>query len=173
MSKLAANIVGTLLTIIFCVVGALLAHMLPHHVRFAEWHAVALLISLVVLLPVHEALHAVGLRIFARVPWRHIRIGVMWRALMPYCHCTVPISLHAYRRMALLPLWVTGSVSVASLLAFPAEWLGVFAGFAVAVCVGDVWMVAKLRCFADTLLVQDSPSEIGCDVFSPITETAA
>jgi hypothetical protein len=97
----------------------------------------------------------------------------MWRALMPYCLSKVPISVHAYRRMALLPLWVTGSGSVMALLAFPADWLGAFAGFAVAACVGDVWVVAKLRSFTDTLLVQDCSSEIGCDVFSEITEPAA
>jgi Putative zincin peptidase len=173
VSKLAANIVGTLLTILFCVIAVLVAHMLPHHARFAEWHGIAFIVSCVVLLPVHEALHAAGLRIFAGVPLRHIKFGVMWRAMMPYCHCTVPISVHAYRRMALLPLWITGSLSVGSLLAFPADWLGVFTGFAVAACVGDVWMVIKLRSFADTLLVRDSPSEIGCDVLSTTTETAA
>ncbi|MDB6029725.1 MAG: hypothetical protein JWM16_63 [Verrucomicrobiales bacterium] len=169
VSKLAANIVGTLLTILSCVIAVFVAHLLPHYMRFADWHGIAFLVSFLVLLPVHEVLHAAGLRIFAGVPLRHIKFGVMWRALMPYCHCTVPISVHAYRRMALLPLWITGSLSVAALLAFPADWLGVFAGFAVAACVGDVWMVIKLRSFADTLLVQDSPSEIGCDVFSTIT----
>lgn len=94
----------------------------------------------------------------------------MWRGLMPYCHCTVPISVRAYRRMALLPLWVTGSLSVALLLVFPAECFGAFAGFAVAACVGDVWLVSRLRRFAGTLLVYDSASEIGCDVFSSMTE---
>ena len=114
MSKLAANILGTLLTIAFCIVGVSFAHMLFHRARFSEWQVGAFFVPFLVLLPVHEALHAVGLRIFARVSWRHIKFGVMWRALMPFCHCTVPTSVHAYRRMALLPLWVTGSVSVIS-----------------------------------------------------------
>lgn len=172
VSKLAANIVGTLLTIVLCVAGVMVAQILPHHVGFAVWHAIAVLVCFVILLPVHEALHAVGLLIFAGVQWRHIRFGVMWRALMPYCHCTVPISVRAYRRMALLPLWVTGSLSIALLLVFPADCFGAFAGFAVAACVGDVWLVSKLRCFADTLLVNDSPSQIGCDVFSTMTMIA-
>jgi hypothetical protein len=173
VNKLAANIVGTLLAIVLCVAGVLLTHLLPHHISFADWHGLALLISVVALLPIHEALHVVGLLIFARVSWSDIRFGVRWRALMPYCHCMVPIPLRAYRRMALLPLWITGAASVISLLIFAADWLGAFAGSAVAACVGDVWIVAKLRGFTDDLLVQDSPSEIGCDVFSTITETAA
>lgn len=172
VSKLAANRVGTLLTIVLCVAGVMFARGLPHHVGFAPWQAIAVLVCIVMLLPVHEALHAVGLLLFARVQWRHIRFGVMWRALMPYCHCTVPISVRAYRRMALLPLWVTGSLSIALLLVFHADCFGALAGFAVAVCVGDVWLVSKLRLFADTLLVKDSSSQIGCDVFSTMTMIA-
>ena len=172
VSKLAVNIVGTLLTLMLCSAGVMVARMLPHHIPFAEWHAFAVLACFVVLLPLHEALHAVGLLVFANVPRCHIRFGVMWRALMPYCHCTVPISVGAYRCMALLPLWVTGALSIASLLVFPADCLGAFAGIAVAACVGDVWMVCRLRAFDDTLLVHDSPSEIGCDVLSAVTELA-
>ena len=173
VSKLAANIIGTLLTVLFCITGVLLARLLPHYRAFAEWHAVPLLVCLIVLLPVHEALHALGLSVFARVSWSDVRFGVMWRALMPYCHCTVPISVSAYRRMALLPLWITGASSLTALLTFPTDGLGFLAGVAVAACVGDVWIVAKLGRFADNLLVQDSPSEIGCDVLSSITETVA
>lgn len=172
VSKLAANVVGTVVTILLCVAGITLAQMLPHHVEFAAWHAITALVCFLILLPVHEALHAVGLLLFARVQWRHIRFGVMWRALIPYCHCTVPISVCAYRRMALLPLWVTGSLSVALLLIVPVDCFGAFAGIALATCVGDIWIVSKLRYFADALLVQDSPAEIGCDVFSATTEIA-
>jgi hypothetical protein len=173
VSKLAANVVGTLLTVLFCIAGVLFAQLLPHYRAFAEWHAFPLLACLIILLVVHEALHAVGLCVFARVSWSDVRFGVMWRALMPYCHCTVPIPVGAYRRMALLPLWITGAASFIALVTFPTDGLGILAGVAVAACVGDVWMVAKLRRFADDLLVQDSPSEIGCDVLSSTTENVA
>ena len=166
VGALAANLVGTVLAIVLCVAGVWLARMLPHHVRFNDWHALGLLGSFVALLPAHEFLHGLGLRLFANVPWQHIKFGVMWRALMPYCHCQVPVSVRAYRRMALLPLWGTGSLALAALVAFPSDWLGFIAGFAVAACVGDVWMVAKLRPFQETLLVRDSPSTIGCDVLA-------
>ncbi len=158
VNKLAANIIGTLLTVLFCVICLSLAHALPHYKALVEWQAGALLVCLVMLLPVHELLHGVGLSLFARVSWSSIKFGVMWRAMMPYCHCTVPIPVAAYRRMALLPLWITGSASLAALLAFPTDGFAILAGVTVAACVGDVWMVAKLRGFADDLLVQDSPS---------------
>ena len=171
VNKLAANIVGTLLLIVSCVAGVWLARLLPHYSAPAGWHAVALIVSVIVLFPVHEALHAVGLVRLAGVSWSHIRFGMMWRALMPYCHCMVPISVRAYRRMALLPLLVTGIVTVTALLFYPTDWLGLLTGCTVASCVGDVWMIVRLRRFSDGCLVQDSPSEIGCDVYSEISQT--
>jgi len=166
VNKHAANVVGTFLTVLFCAGGIALAHALSRHALFADWHGFALLASVIVLIPLHEALHALGLLRYAKVSRADIRFGVMWRALMPYCHCTVPISVCAYRRMALLPLWVTGTATVGLLVLFPADWLGCLAGVALAACIGDVWLVLKLRRFTGDLFVKDCPSEIGCDVYS-------
>ncbi len=166
VSKLTANIAGTVVTILLCVAGIALAQMLPHHVGLAPWQGLAFVLCFLILLPAHEGLHALGLRLYAGVRWRDIRFGVMWRALVPYCHCTVPIPVSAYKRMVLLPLWISSAVSVALLLLVPAFCFGAFAGAAVGACVGDVWVVFKLRSFSDPLLVLDSPSQIGCDVVS-------
>ena len=173
VDKLAANIVGTLLTLVLCGMAILLAHLLPHYSPPAEWHLYAFLGSSLVLMPVHEALHAMGLIWFGGVSWRDIRFGVMWRALMPYCHCTVPITISAHRRMALLPLIVTGLVTITALLIYPTDWLGGFTGVTIGACVGDIWLVVKLRPFPGAFLVQDSPTEIGCDVYSENQRTAA
>jgi len=164
VNKLAANLVGLLVTLLLCVLFVWFAQTLPHHERVAAWTAVPVLVCLLLLLPVHEALHAVGLALFARVAWSNIKFGFLWRALMPYCHCTVPIPVAAYRWMALLPLCVTGGVGVVAVLVYPTDGLALLAGVVVSACIGDVWMVLKLRGFADDLLVQDSPTEIGCDV---------
>ena len=173
VSKLAVNIVGTFLTVLLCVAGVLFAHLLPHYSDFDDWQAFLFLVCLIILIPVHEALHALGLLVFARISLSKLRFGVMWRALIPYCHCTVPIHVAAYRRMALLPLWITGTGSFIALTIFPTDGLGILAGVTVAACIGDVWVVAKLRRFADDLLVQDHPSEIGCDVLSSTTGNVA
>ena len=167
VNKLAANVLSGVFTIVLCFAGLKLAQMLPRHVSWKTWHWNALLASVVVLIPIHELLHGVGLRLFARVPWNKIKFGVMWHALMPYCACKVPLLLRAYRQMALLPLWVTGGASIIAVLVFATEWLGILSGVAVAVSIGDIWMIAKLRRFAPELLVQDCPSDIGCDVLTP------
>jgi hypothetical protein len=174
VSKLAANVVGTLLTLLFCGMAVLLAHLLPRYSPPAGWQGGgALLVSFLVLLPVHEALHAVGCICYAGVSWRDIRVGVMWSALTPYCHCTVPIPIRAYRRMGLLPLFVTGLITTSTLLIYPTDWFGLFTGVTVGACSGDVWLIVRLRRFKGRFLVLDSPSEIGCDVYSDPRQTSA
>lgn len=166
VNNLAANVVGGLLSILLCALGVFLAHLLPHYQPITVWHVQLLLLCLIVLLPVHEALHAIGLRLFGRLPWSDIKIGFMWRALLPYCHCKVPIPITVYRRMILLPLWGTGGASLLALLLFPSDALGLFLGVAVGACAGDLWIVARLRRFGTDVSIEDSPSEIGCDVLS-------
>lgn len=168
VSKLAANVVGTLLTLVLCGMGILLAHLLPLYSPPVGWQVGAIFVSFLVLLPVHEALHALGWICFAGVSWRDIHFGVMWRALMPYCHCMVPIPIRAYRRMASLPLFVTGLFTFTALLIYPTDWFGLFTGLTVGSCIGDVWLIVRLRPFRGAFLVQDSPSEIGCDVYSEV-----
>jgi hypothetical protein len=168
VGKLAANIVGNLLAVLLCAAAIVLAHKLPHYSRHITLHRVlASLGYFAALVPVHESLHAIGLMTFGKVPWRDIRFGVVWRALMPYCHCTVPITIRAYRRMALTPLVVMGLGTLGWLLLSPDDLVALLTGLTLAVCVGDVWMVLKMRGFNDPLLVRDSPSEIGCDIFPP------
>lgn len=174
VNKLAANLVATVLTVLLCVGFVAFARRLPHFSSTgAAWQTPAALVAVVLLIVVHEALHAIGMVQFGRISWRDIRFGIMWWALMPYCHCTVPLSIRAFRRMALLPLCITGGVTFAGLLVFPSDWLALVTGFTVAACVGDVWIVARLRRFNEDWLVADSPSEIGCDVFSPVKENVA
>ena len=164
--ELGTHLVAVLLMIPFCAGGVLLAEALPSCAPIALWQSVALVVALVALSMVHEVFHAVGLLKFAHVPWKYVQVGMRWGTLTPYCQCLVPVPLHAYRRMAQLPLLVIGPVLLIVLLAFPAEWLGIVAGISVASCAGDVWLAARLARFQGAILVQDCSSDQGCDVLN-------
>jgi hypothetical protein len=172
VNKTRTNIAALLLTLALCAAGLGLARLLPHHRPPTLSQAHLLLVLIAVLVPVHEGLHALGLLLFGRVSWQHIRFGVMWHALMPYCACTIPIPIPAYRRMALLPLQVTGALALIALFIFPSDVLGLFVGITLATCIGDVCIVLKLRPFSDNLLAFDSPTEIGCDIYSAPSATS-
>ena len=167
VNKVAANLLGALVALGLCAAGFLLARSLPHHVRSAPWHDSAVLIAIIILVPFHEGLHALGWRWFGGASWSDIKFGVMWQVLTPYCHCRAPLPVSAYMKGGLLPFWVTGSLSLAAVLLYPADLVGVFAGFTIAACFGDFWVAIKLKKFDRTYLVLDSPTQIGFDVYAP------
>jgi hypothetical protein len=172
LNKITVNVAGGALTVALCVGGMVLAQALPHHQSLGRGGFIIVLTAFLLLIPVHEWLHGLGARVFGKVPREAIRFGVMWDALAPYCHCSVPLTKKAYCRMALLPLWVTGSLSLGALLLCPCEMLGMLTGLALAGCIGDVWIVARLRRFGNHVFVVDSPKEIGCEVYEAVPESA-
>ncbi len=164
IEKLAANVVGSLVVVLLSLAMVLIARQQPGYAPIQPFHVLGMLGGLLVLSVVHEALHACALISVARVPAAAFRFGIVWRALMPFCHCTMPVRLSHYRFGSLLPLFVTGILAVALMLEFPSDGMAAFAGITVGVCAGDVWMVWRLRRFPGDYLVIDHPAEIGCDV---------
>ena len=166
LNKVIMNVVGLVLTIALCAAAVGVAWLLPHHAPVSDRDMTLMLLGFVVLVPFHEALHALAAIRWGGVTFKeNIRFGVLWSALTPYCHCNVPISIKAYRRVALLPLWITGGIAVLALFVFPSFGLAILTGVTLAACVGDVWIYWKLRCFPADVLVQDHRSEVGCDIF--------
>jgi hypothetical protein len=164
IEKLTANVVGSLVVILLSLAMVLIARQQPGYTLIQPAHILGLLAGLVVLSVVHEALHAFALISVARVPATAFRFGVVWHALMPFCHCTIPVRLSHYRFGSLLPLFVTGILALALMLEYPSDGMAAFAGITMGVCAGDVWMVWRLRRFPGDFLAIDHPAEIGCDV---------
>jgi len=167
-SGLLLNLAAIPLTVL-CIAGMLLlAKALPgYHAQGAgdPWY---ILTGFAVLLVLHELIHAVAWQRRARRPWSDFKFGFNPKVLMFYCHCRAPMTVAAYRWGALAPLVVLGSLTVLALVVYPAGWLAITAGFHLAACIGDVWIVAGLRKFAPDLLVRDHPTDPGCEIFAPV-----
>ena len=172
VSKLAVNLVAIPVVAATVTAAVLLAWSLAGKVELRLSDAWQYALFLVLATVVHELLHAWAMVRWGKVPPGGVKFGFQWKALMPYFHCRVPVGMAAYRTAALFPLSVTGPVSILALLAYPSLWVAAGAGVAIAACVGDVWMFAKLRRFDGRSLVVDHPSEIGCDVFAPAPATS-
>ncbi len=162
--KLSANAVSSLVVVLLSGGMVLLVRQSPFYRPTEPWHVFALLVGIVVLSVVHESLHAFALMSAARLTPASFRFGVVWEALMPFCHCLRPVRLAHYRFMALLPLLVTGLLAIALMLEYPSDAMAGFVGIALGVCTGDVWMCWRLRRFSGDCLALDHPEEIGCDV---------
>lgn len=131
------------------------------------------LASFVPLGAVHELLHAAAALVFGRVRPQDLRLAVQWKAGALMCHIKAPIRIAAARIVGLAPLVVTGPAVLALFLWRPSHVTVMLTVFAILGSAMDVVMVARLRGFADDLLLVDHPSEPGFDVYAPQSTTRA
>ena len=121
--------------------------------------------SLVLLVVVHEALHAFAAMQWGDVPFSSIQFGLKWKWLVPYCHCASPLRIGVYRIFVLLPLMVTTPVAGLVLWFAPSFWSLLLFSIAFSACAGDVLMYFKVQDFRSDLWVEDHPSEPGCYIW--------
>ncbi|MCE2438273.1 MAG: DUF3267 domain-containing protein [Candidatus Latescibacteria bacterium] len=167
VSKVRAIIIGIILffgAFNFCL---LWAHLSQLKIRFRlesldQW---MFLVSIVLLIVVHEALHAVAALQWGKVPFNSIRFGVNSKWLVFYCHCDKLLRMRVQRIVLLFPLIVTTLCASLVFWLDPAIWsLLLFSG-TISICSGDVMIFLKLQRFGGDDRVQDHPSEPGCYVW--------
>jgi hypothetical protein len=166
LNKLAVNLVSVPIAVVVygafvCVGFGLRDRGVPFDSDL--WIAIVLIVVLTVL---HEGLHGLAAILWGGLQVKDLKMGIFWKAMMPYCHYKLPLTIKTYRRVTMLPLYVTGLIGCLLILAHPRLWSALFAATAVSICVGDVWVFLKLRRFDEHMLVRDHPSEVGCDVFA-------
>jgi Putative zincin peptidase len=116
---------------------------------------------------VHELLHGIGFLLFGKVSWSNIHFGVNWKALMPYAHCEIPISISAYRGALMLPIVITGIMPLLIGLFIGNGFLTVLGTLHTHAGFGDVLIMWALRTYRRNTIVKDHPEKIGCEVFLP------
>lgn len=126
-----------------------------------------LLPALLLLIVVHEGVHALAWKLASGLPWSAFRFGVLWKALAPYCHATEPMRLRPYQIGAAAPLVVTGIIPLLfGYLAGSAFWV-VFAAIALSAAVGDIFVLWLIRDLPTNALLRDHPEHAGCVVLLP------
>lgn len=175
-----ANRIGATVVLPAVVVATAAAWLLLHGVpRLAWWRtaveaplsllagalgaAALLLLSILV----HEALHALGIRLFARKPWRAIHYGIDRETVSPFVGCREPMTARAYRGWAALPGAVLGVLPLAWGLALGHGWIVLFGAYNLATAAGDLLVLWVIRHVPGDARVQDHPSRAGCRVLRP------
>ncbi len=139
---------------------------LPHANGPDDLDLIWFLISIPVVAVIHEGLHAWAMLHWGDISKDDVKFGFKWKSLMPYFHSKAPLKIQAYRIMALFPLIILGPLSLLLLLLIPTFWICLITGFVISSCFSDVLIVTRLVRFSNHLLVQDHPSEVGCEIFS-------
>jgi hypothetical protein len=126
-----------------------------------------LLAGLLILVVVHEGVHALGWKFASRLPWSAFRFGIIWRALAPYCHATEAMNVQAYRIGGAAPLVVTGILPlIYGYLVASNGWV-VMGAIAISAAVGDIFVLWTLRDLPADALVRDHSQNAGCIVYLP------
>lgn len=114
---------------------------------------------------VHEALHAAGMLVFARVPLRSIRFGMRLSEGVLYVHTGRPMTVRAYRGVLALPGVVQGVVPLVAGVALDSGWMAAYGLIMLASAAGDVAVLRLLRGLTPDRLVRDHPHDVGCQVW--------
>jgi hypothetical protein len=110
----------------------------------------------------HEGLHALGWKVWGKLRWADLRLGFLWKVLMPYAHARAPMTARAYRLGTALPGLVTGVLPVLAALIVGQPVVLVLGAFFVTAAVGDLmvlWAIRRLPAHAQVL---DHPTLPGC-----------
>ena len=130
--------------------------------------SVLFVITLVVLVVVHELIHGLTWSIFAEDHFKSIEFGFMKEYATPYCTCTVPLKKGAYIAGALMPLIILG-IMPAVIAIFTGSFFLLAIGFVMIMAAGgDIMIVLKLLGYksgAADVLIYDHPTQAGSVIF--------
>lgn len=124
----------------------------------------------ILLVLVHEAVHAIAWKVSSGLAWRDFNFGFKWEALAPYCHAQKPMALQPYRIGAAAPLVVTGILPLIVAYINGSTTLAVVSALMISVAVGDLYILWLIRDVPPEAQLRDHPENAGCIVLLPETE---
>ncbi|MCQ6557514.1 DUF3267 domain-containing protein [Paenibacillus mendelii] len=131
--------------------------------RFDVGQMAIFLLSILVLAYLHELTHALGYVYIGKVPWKDVKVGVLWKSLTPYVHCRVAVGVQVYRMVGLLPV-VYGIVPVVIGLMADVKLVYLLGVIMLLASYGDLLMLWVLRKLPHYTMVKDHPSKLGCEI---------
>ena len=134
---------------------------------FTIWNVLFFVIGYIVLIILHELFHLLGFRVFGKVPWRSMVVGVNLKLGIAYATTDKPMTNRAIQKALLLPFWTTGVVpALIGLATGNGIWL-TLAAFLIGGAAGDFAMYKELRKLPDDWLVKDDPQKPKLYLFEP------
>ena len=128
----------------------------------------AFLISIFVLVVVHELIHGACWAIFSKNHLKDIEFGIMMPYLAPYCTCAEPLTKGQYLFGALMPLLLLGILPmIVGILAgsMPMLLIGILLADGAAGDIMIAWKVIRFKSSAKEVVFIDHPTQGGGVVF--------
>ena len=134
---------------------------------FTIWTILNFIIGYILLIVLHEFFHLLGFRIFGKVPWKSMIVGVNLKMGIAYATTDKLMTNKAIRQALLLPFWTTGVVPAVLGLALENGLLIGLAAFLIGGAAGDFAMYKELRKLPNDWVVKDDPELPRLYVYKP------
>jgi hypothetical protein len=120
-----------------------------------------IILFVIVSVPIHELIHALGFRFLGNIPWSKIRFGFAVKLLAPYAHPTVPINKIAYAWSGALPGLFLGVIPLITGLIIRSMLLSFLGMIGMGMAGGDVLILWKLRHAPKDAYIQENQEQDG------------
>ncbi len=167
VTKQSILITGFFLLILFISSG-ILEHDFSFKITLLK--TLLFIVGYVVLIILHEFFHLLGFRIFSKVPWRKMIVGINLRLGIAYATTNVMMTNQSIRKSLLFPFWMTGIVPAIIGLYYADGVLIGLSSLLIGGAAGDFVMYMELKQLPGDWLVQDDPEKPTLYLFAPTTE---
>lgn len=131
------------------------------------WNALLFFIGYLLLIVLHEFFHLLGFRVFSKVPWRKMKVGVNLKLGIAYATTPVFMTNREIRKSLLLPFWMTGVLPALLGLYLDNNLVIALAALLIGGASGDFSMYRQLKKLPDHWLIQDHPTAPKLNIFNP------
>ncbi|MBE1556509.1 DUF3267 domain-containing protein [Sporosarcina limicola] len=131
------------------------------------WNLFLFVAGYIILIVLHELFHLLGFRLFGRVPWKKMIVGVNLKLGIAYATTDQLMTNKAIRKALLLPFWMTGVVPAVVGIYFGHGVLISLSALLIGGAAGDFAMYKQLFKLPDDWLVRDDPKLPRLYVYSP------
>ncbi len=138
------------------------------HSRTQDWDMAWLtFVYALVLVLLHEGVHAIAWKWASGLPWSAFSFGIQWKTVTPYCHSNTPMPVKAYRIGALMPLILTGLLPWVIAVIVQDVDLANASALLISGAGGDLFILWSIRDLPASVLLQDHDTQAGCIVLWP------
>ncbi len=133
-----------------------------------KWGLKVLFVVMLVLVLVHELIHAVTWSFFAENRLKDVELGFMKQYLTPYATCLTPLKKPGYITGALMPMTVLGLIPLIISIVIGSPFL-LYLSIVMMICAGGdmiiAWKLLTYRSKAKEIMIYDHPTQAGSVIF--------
>lgn len=172
---LQANIIAVIIMLPF-VIAALGIYFIINQIgsidlSFTFGGYIVFLITFILLIVLHEAIHGLTWGFFAKGHLNAIKFGIIWKVLTPYCTCAEPLTKWQYIVGGAMPTLILGFGSAVIAAVLGNIWLLALSVIMIFAGGGDFFIILKMLLYRSQnkeVLYYDHPYECGLVAFEKL-----